>query len=267
MARRIDNYFRTTIQADYDVRGWKHFPEAFQEAYNNMFARYREYMQDEVDKVVGPGKGPGPHPHRFLLPQKSRTDDISDERYNFVWEDTGNLAGSIQYDVSQQGYRRTWRVFTDEMYGAFLEIGFHPIIPVTRLFPDGSKTLVMERRPIFYRYPWLSTAVAATHQRIVRDIRKEFGKTMLNPKFNLVGTEQGMMRNRSASGRFAKDSYRQEISDDIASSGRAIKPLQDYMRRYGVLGHAAWFPDVPKERPKDLRQMGGQKNPVRRGRR
>lgn len=248
---------RTTIRASYDVRGWEHFGEAFQAAYTDIYKQYNEYLAEELEKVAGPGNGPGPHPHRADRPQVSRKDDDSKERYNFRWLDTGNLIKSVQVDPQprREGYRLSWHTFTDLPYGAYLEIGFHPKIPVKMTLPDGSEVIGFQRQETFYRYPWLSIAMNAVHQKVVRDMRRIWGKTMLNPKFRLAGTRRGMSRNVSDSGRREKDTYNQEITENITSARKSLQPMQDYLKRYGIRGSATWFPDLPKERGRSLRMQ------------
>jgi hypothetical protein len=116
-----------------------------QAAYDLAF-EMAEDAQKYAKENVEPGHGPSPH-------------DGDADKWGHRWPHTdwGDLQESIQISVGHQGFLGIAQVYTDEDYGAWLEIGFHS--------PAGN----------FFRYPWLSPAF----ERVIRESASDLPEKLI----------------------------------------------------------------------------------------
>jgi hypothetical protein len=106
--------------------------KALRNATTELGKRAQQYARENVE----PGKGPSIHPHdRHIW-------------HTFKWEDTGDLAESVQVRFRQAGFLRHVVIETDSDYRMWLELGFHG--------PSGR----------MYRYPWMRPAFAKAQKEL-----------------------------------------------------------------------------------------------------
>ena len=179
MARDASKNLQLSVSVEYNVYNWKLFEKQAQENIDLALQIYGEEVIKAVEEFVGVQNGtpigPGPHPHRT---------HNTDEDYNWWWDDTGELANSVEWRIKGRGFLRTVEIFNNPImiddqlvdYGTFLEVGWHPLNPKSN------------KRGKFYAYPWLSVSLAKALPRAIKRIPKALTASLeALPAFQLFG--------------------------------------------------------------------------------
>jgi len=244
MARDSRKNLQLSVNVEYDVQNFKKIPESVQVLYDQVLDQYGVDVIDYVRRFVGSSEhkaiGPGPHPHR-----NEKTEDGKPE-HNFSWEDTGKLGDAVHYRKVSRGYLRTVEIFVDPIeingrlvdYGTFLEVGWHPLIPIKGggVRPSGN----------FYAYPWLSRSLALANSKVMKNIMRLW-KTTTKPLEGQIRVV-GKGRSKSGTGVWAnKFVFNQNITADVADYGK-LKEMTGFLKeqvKIPVLGNI-FFPDGVK---------------------
>ena len=181
-----------------------------QQSIDTMLYQYGFDVRREVSRMLDPTNGipKGPSPHTGSGPG-GHNYKPSDR---FYFEDTGDLANAVEDNVVGRGFLRTVEIFVNPIendegelvdYGTFLEVGWHPMVPVKGggVKPSGK----------FYAYPWLSVALAHVNNTVLAQFESGLKKGL--PQFHVFG------KARSEGGTGTKvQANKFMISENITSS-------------------------------------------------